>query len=167
MASKVDIPRMIDIRKELMGREVELPPSGSEQEQLPEQKTERAADFGKISVRPYISDKLDKDSISSKPVATTVLRDIPEIQQQIENILEEDLAEVYSELSPLQQIQFKIKGEQTAKKINILLQAVKIKIQEIVRLILDWLGLLPNVSRYFIQQEAKIKAEKILKLRKT
>lgn len=83
---------------------------------------------------------------------------------QIEKIMEEDLGDVFLALTPVQKQQFKIKGEETAKKIQHILRTTKVKLGKIIKLIFEWLKILPGVNRFFLEQEAKIKAEKILTL---
>lgn len=98
----------------------------------------------------------------SKPTSVPQVRD--ELSVQIENIMAEGLTDAYSELTPVQQQEFKIKGEQTAWKIRVLLKQTKIKIKKIFQLLLEWLKLLPGINRLFLEQEAKIKADKIITL---
>jgi len=86
-------------------------------------------------------------------------------QKQIEHIMAKDLEKIYLNLSPAKQKEFKIKGEQTAGEINKLLNKVKVKAKEIVRLIIKWLSLIPGVNKFFLEQEAKIKADEILRLK--
>ena len=86
-------------------------------------------------------------------------------QKQIESILAADLEKIYLNLSPAKQKEFKIKGEQTAGEINKLLSKVKVKAKEIVRLIIKWLSLIPGVNKFFLEQEAKIKADEIMKIK--
>ena len=97
--------------------------------------------------------------------APFVLTEPVVLQKKVEHILEEDLARLYSELNQQDQAKFKILGETTAKKITTLLQQTKFKISEILALIKQWLLSITGINRYFVEQEAKIKAEKILKLR--
>lgn len=80
----------------------------------------------------------------------------------IENILAEGLEETYRTLSPELQIKFKVKGEETAGKIQKLIQTAKAKAKTILGLIRDWLKLIPGVNKFFLEQEAKIKTDKIL-----
>lgn len=87
-------------------------------------------------------------------------------QQQIENILAEDLDKIYADLPAAIQLEFKVKGEQTASKITLLLQKTKIKISEIIKLIKEWLKTIPGINQFFLEQEAKIKADKIVDLRR-
>ncbi|MFH1225811.1 MAG: hypothetical protein V1684_00790 [bacterium] len=86
-------------------------------------------------------------------------------KERIEHILAEDLAGVYSELPRPLQAEFKAKGEAVAVKITQLLQKTRIKIREIINLIKQWLKTIPGINRFFLEQEAKIKADKIMALR--
>ena len=88
-----------------------------------------------------------------------------EITVKVEQIMEDGLADVFRELTPIQQQEFKIKGEETAFKIRQLLTSAKVKVKSIFRLILEWLKLLPGVNLFFLEQEAKIRADKIMALK--
>lgn len=83
---------------------------------------------------------------------------------QIEKIMEENLGDVFLALTPVQKQQFKIKGEETANKIRQILNTTKVRLGKVIRLIFEWLKLLPGINRFFLEQEAKIKAEKIIAL---
>ena len=85
---------------------------------------------------------------------------------KIELIMEDGLGEVYKELTPMQQQEFKLKGEHTARALRAQLSQSKLKLREIFKLILDWLKVLPGVNHFFLEQEAKIKADKIIALKK-
>jgi hypothetical protein len=99
---------------------------------------------------------------------TTPVRPIPQVRDtlavQIEKIMEENLGDVYSALTPVQKQQFKIKGEETANKIKHILETTTAKLGKIVKLIFEWLKILPGINHFFLEQEAKIKAEKIITL---
>jgi len=82
----------------------------------------------------------------------------------IEKILEKNMAEIYQGLPEYLRPEFRKKGEETASKISVLLQDVKIKIKEIVMLIFEWLKIVPGLNLFFIEKEAAIKAEEILNL---
>ena len=80
--------------------------------------------------------------------------------------MEEGLTDAYRELTPVQKQEFKIAGERTARKIRDLLRSTHLKIKKIFKLLLAWLRLLPGVNKYYLEQEAKIKADKIFALQK-
>ncbi len=88
----------------------------------------------------------------------------PEVQQ-IEKIMEDGLAEFYAQMPPDKQREFRRVGEQTARQISQLLTATKVQIGKIISLIKDWLKILPGVNRFFIEQEAKIKTDELLRMR--
>ena len=52
-----------------------------------------------------------------------------------ENILEKDLEEIYTNLSPAKRREFKLAGEKTASQINLLLDKAKFKLKKIIDLL--------------------------------
>lgn len=88
-----------------------------------------------------------------------------EVVIKIEKILEEGMNDSFQRLSPIAQQEFKLKGEQTASQIRDLLKDSHVKIKKILRLILDWLRMLPGINHFFLEQEAKIKTDKIISLK--
>lgn len=108
-----------------------------------------------------------------KPFAFPRLRKtpppIPQVRNaitvKVEKIMEEGVGDAYARLSPIAREEFKLKGEETAQKISLLLRSAKVKVKKIFELILNWLRLLPGVNRFFLEQEAKIKTDRILELK--
>jgi len=89
-----------------------------------------------------------------------------EVTVRIEKIMEDGLGEAFQRLSPVAKQEFKLKGEDTAQKIRVLLQSAHVKAKKILQLILEWLKILPGVNRFFLEQEAKIKTDRIIALKK-
>jgi exonuclease VII small subunit len=87
-------------------------------------------------------------------------------EKEIEKILEEGLSEIYLDLPPAKQREFRILGEKTAREINLLLEKAKLKIRKIIELIRRWLLIVPGVNKFFLEQEVKIRADKIIRLKK-
>lgn len=98
-----------------------------------------------------------------KPTTIPQMRD--ELTMKIEKIMEDGLADAYRELTPVQQQEFKLKGEEVSTKIRDLMRHTRVKIKQIFKLLVEWLKLLPGVNRFFVEQEAKIKADRILALK--
>lgn len=69
-------------------------------------------------------------------------------------------------MSPNKREEFRVKGEETTKKINELLGQTKIKVKKIINLIKAWLKIIPGVNKFFLEQETKLKTDKILKIKK-
>ena len=95
----------------------------------------------------------------------SVISEYEEREKQIENFLAKDLEEIYLGLPLDKQAEFRKTGEATAKKIEKLLEKTKISIGKIVNLIRKWLSMIPGVNKFFLEQEAKIKADEIIKLK--
>ncbi|MBN1325463.1 hypothetical protein JW977_00570 [Candidatus Falkowbacteria bacterium] len=104
--------------------------------------------------------------LPSAPVVT-VPAALPKspVLEEIEDVLEEDLQDIYFQLPPEKQAEFAQRGEETATKIELLLGQVKVKVNKILELIKKWLKLIPGVNKYFLEQEAKIKTDKILRIK--
>jgi len=96
---------------------------------------------------------------SKKPVKT-------ETRRKIESILSEDLADTFQAMDDNQKMVFKQKAEETAKAIEILIHSAKATAKKIIKLIGEWLKLIPGMNKFFLEQETKIKTDRILELTK-
>ncbi|MBT4722699.1 hypothetical protein HN958_00855 [Candidatus Falkowbacteria bacterium] len=83
-------------------------------------------------------------------------------QVEIEKIMSEGLGDIYSELPSNRKAEFKEKGEVAANKIEKILNSTKVQFGKIVGLIKKWLSMLPGVNKFFLEQESKIKADRIV-----
>ena len=110
----------------------------------------------------------EKESVAepslTPPVALPKIFKTP-LQQKIEQVLAQDLDKVYADMNEEQKRLFREEGERTASKIEKIIQSVKVKTKKILDLIRHWLKLIPGVNKFFLEQEAKIKADRILKLK--
>ena len=109
-----------------------------------------------------------EDKGGEREVARTIPKDIisqPDQKRikEIENVLSEGLEDIYLKMNPDKQLEFKRMGEQTARKINELIERGKAKVKKVIILIKKWLALIPGVNKFFLEQEAKIKADEIMK----
>ena len=60
----------------------------------------------------------------------------------------------------------KIEGEKTASQIEALLEKGKDVAKKILHLIRQWLHKIPGVNKFFLEQESKIKTDRIMGMRK-
>lgn len=110
-----------------------------------------------------LTQKLRKPKQTKKTLADVAsIRD--ELTKEVEHVMEDGLKDAFTELSPAEAQAFKIKGEETAREIRQLLKSSKVKVKKIFQLLFAWLKLLPGVNVFFLEQEAKIKADKIMAL---
>ena len=87
-----------------------------------------------------------------------------EVIIEVERILEEGLGPYYASLPPEAQPLFKKKGEDVATHISTMVRTFRLNIHRAFQLITDWLKIIPGVNKLFLEQEAKIKTDRILAL---
>ena len=86
--------------------------------------------------------------------------------KDVEDLLTEDLTDIYQSMTPQEQIAFRKKGEEVAHSIEKLVVTFRATTRKVLDLIRSWLAMIPRVNRYFLEQESKIKTDEIMKLQK-
>jgi len=125
----------------------------------------------KMALKPGLSEEgariREKLSESTSALATvgSLNKKREERKKKIEQTMSEDLEDIYLKMPPNLQKEFKEKGEKTAEEINSLLDKARVKVKKIVNLLKKWLAIIPGVNSFFLEQEAKIKADKIIKIK--
>ena len=149
--------------------EREQVPQSEPHEPAPYQSTERAPEYiqeklprRKNSIRSRFKRQPQQTSVASGDTVTASAAVDPEVRE-IENILAENMGNFFLSLSQEKQLEFKSAGEETAQKIQRALHTKATRIKDIVSLIINWLKTLPGINKFFLEQEAKIKADKIMK----
>jgi len=140
-----EVERVIPSEKEI---EIEKPP-------VPE--AEKAAPLpAEAMEKPAAPPKVVPPRPPRPPKSGTLIK--------VEKILEEDLEEFYFSMPPEERKIFKEKGEEAASRIEKMVKTGKTVARKILKLIREWLKLIPGVNRFFLEQEAKIKTDKIVVL---
>lgn len=104
-----------------------------------------------------------QSQVPESQIDTAPIKPVVDAQvKQIEGILADGLEGYYSKLNSADQQKFKQSGEEAAREVNSLLQKAVVKINEIIRVIKKWLASVPGLNKFFIEQSAKIKTDKIL-----
>jgi hypothetical protein len=119
--------------------------------------------------KPSRSEEKSGEEVSA---AVTPIQPIPSViseyeqrEKQIENFLAQGLDEIYLNLPLEKKDEFRLRGEETAREINKLMEKTRVHLGKIVSLIKKWLLIIPGVNKFFLEQEAKIKADEIIKLK--
>lgn len=101
---------------------------------------------------------------SSTPAPMQIAANDPRtgVLKQVEGLLSEGLMQLYKSLPESRRAAFKQVGEQVANKITDMIMYGKAKVKEIWKLIGEWLRVVPGVNRYFLEQEIKIKTDRIM-----
>jgi hypothetical protein len=82
--------------------------------------------------------------------------------EKVEEVLAERLDKVYYNMDAAKQAEFKTQGEETARQINDMIINFRTQAKKVLDLIKKWLSLIPGVNKFFIEQESKIKTQKIM-----
>lgn len=80
----------------------------------------------------------------------------------IESMLSDGLGDLYRGMNSQAQDKFRGEGEQVASKIQEMIVRAKLTARKVARLIRSWLRLIPGVSQFFLEQETKIKTDRII-----
>lgn len=120
------------------------------------------------SGQEYSASKVESVA-DSTPLTRVTTPPLPSLEkspmvQKVEGVLEQDLEDLYKDLSEAEKVIFKQKGEETASVIVQILQGAKIRAKHLFEAIVAWLKYLPGVSASYIVQEAKIKTDQLMKL---
>ncbi len=146
----------------------ELPPreeSGVEaDEQAFEQLKETEETFLEEGAEAPVT-RIGEHAPTPTPAATVTVAAVKDDATiQIEKIMEEGLGALYASLPDSAKPKFKQKGEEAATEIAVMVRTLKIQVARVLKLLRDWLLTIPNLNRFFLEQEAKIKTDRILEL---
>jgi hypothetical protein len=147
------------------GAEIQPESTGSETEQQPEKEAvlEKQPQPARESA-PAPQDTSLRRRPKIRPALATMPTVKDELTVKIEKVMEEGINDAYQRLSPVAKQEFKLKGEETAIKIRELLRSAHVRAKKVLRLILEWLKMLPGINKFFLEQEAKIKTDRIISL---
>ena len=88
------------------------------------------------------------------------------LRKDIEQTLSQNMNTFYTNMDLATKTAFKAKALETAGKIEIMVQSGKLNVKKIISWIREWLQMIPGVNKLFLEQESKIKADKIVHLEK-
>ena len=161
------------VEEEAMRKSREMRPesqdAGFEQKPVVEQKESQAESREDASRDGEQRDEAEQQAEPVQVKMPTAAEAVPTVAPvkdpvlvDIENLLSDDLTDLFLALPDEKKWEFKQKGEETASKIQEMVQGGKLKVKKIFDLIRDWLKIVPGVNKFFLEQEAKIKADKIM-----
>jgi hypothetical protein len=145
-------------------------------ELLPKEESGLEADEKTFETAPESKDVFLEEAVEVAPTSRVIgEKSIPvappppaapkdEITLEVEKILEEGLGSMYATLPESARPKFKQKGELAATEISNMVRNLKLKVKRVLELIRDWLLTIPGLNRFFLEQEAKIKVDRIKEL---
>lgn len=148
-------------------KRIEHRPGQTEEEIVKEMARESERQGLQAEDEQFTQELHDEPGVKQSPKAQAAAAHAPAKSQfliEIENILADGLGDIYNNMEIQLKAEFKTRGEETAAKIELLLSQAKVKIKKIVILLKAWLKMIPSINKYFLEQEAKIKADKLIAL---
>jgi len=146
--------------------QVEVLKNNSLNEQGPEHGVEKSLNSINKGQEKKHLETVSKNETSSGSAGTNLSQAYYQARvKAIDDILSAGLHDIYLQMDPVKQKEFKQAGEETVLKIAGLLDKTKIKIDKVIDLIRRWLKIIPGINKFFLEQEAKIKADRIIKLK--
>lgn len=109
--------------------------------------------------RPVAQKKRDDQK---KPFVPQIVKS--PIRKEIEAIMQDDLADAFASLDAQEKVVFRQKGEEVASKIEVLVETLKVKARNILKLIKEWLMMIPGINKFFLEQESKLKTDRLMEL---
>jgi len=155
-----------DIEKSIKTSE-KIEVSKKEQIQVPEQKFETPSEK-----QEEVSEKIEEGKSGAEmpgvsgALPTSAIQRHKEREKEIERVLEQDLEDFYLSMGEEKRMEFKISGEKTARAINTMIETGKLQAKKIIELIRQWLSIVPGINKFFVEQQTKIKTDKIMQMKK-
>ncbi|OGL79771.1 hypothetical protein A3J43_03480 [Candidatus Uhrbacteria bacterium RIFCSPHIGHO2_12_FULL_54_23] len=146
------------VQEQLRTPLVEAPQEAERAEITPAEAAERAAAESEAGVKAAPSAASPAAPAPATPAEKSVQL------QRIEAVLQSDLEDLYFQMDEAHRTLFKEEGEKTARAIDQLMAAARATAQKILYLIQRWLRLIPGINKFFLEQEAKIKTDKMMAL---
>ncbi len=131
----------------------------------PEKSRERGVDGVQVEQGPVLDERAGGQETAGFAAAQSAIQKRKEREKKIESILAEGMEEIYLNMTPAKREEFKKAGEEAAREINGLLEKTKVKVKKIINIIKKWLSIIPRVNKFFLEQESKIKADEVMKLK--
>src|SRR3989339_691578 len=111
-----------------------------------------------LNSEPKIEPKLEKPITDQEKIS------VSETEKQEK--IDQDLDEFYLSMGEEKRMEFKVVGEKTARTINTMIETGKVHAKKIIELIRKWLSIVPGINKFFVEQQAKIKTDKIMQIKK-
>ncbi|MEK7606638.1 MAG: hypothetical protein AAB444_00335 [Patescibacteria group bacterium] len=158
----------VPLKKERLGGE---PTAESSAPKVPESAPplEAGVERGKerSSAQTFESAKPDilQKSIGSVPAPRVIPQAKKDpVQTEVERILAEDIEELFQALPKDRQEKFNTRGDEVAGEVFGMMARAKANAKKIFKLIRAWLMMIPGINRFFLEQEAKIKTDRLMAL---
>jgi len=118
------------------------------------------------------ADEAGMQQVASDDSSTTVtdaqgsVLSVPrdEVVLEVEKILEDGLGDYYQHMPEEAKTRFHAKGQEIAVQLAGMVRTLRVQVKKALELIKRWLKTIPGVNKFFLEQESKIKTDRIVAL---
>lgn len=151
-------------QEQLRSKKIERPLISPEVEQVASEEKERVAPVASTETLESVAVAASTNQATTTAPISPVAPITPR-QEAIDDILEDGLTDIYLSLSPEKQQELQKVGAQTVRQIDVLLDHVKSQWRKIMSLVRNFLSIIPGLNKFFLEQEVKIKTDRIIALK--
>ncbi|MFH0818935.1 MAG: hypothetical protein V1898_03000 [Patescibacteria group bacterium] len=148
------LEKNLDLEKQTPIKPEQIQPKELSEKEKAQQEYIKRVDDEHPEESPYVIKGVAKKSTATSTKSKTL--------EEIEEILEEKVDILYEKMNDKEKAEFKAKGEEISAVIEDMVTNFKTKARRVLELIKEWLSIIPHVNRFFLEQEAKIKTQKIV-----
>jgi len=150
-------------QEQLRSKKIERPLISPEVEQAASEEKERVAPVASTETLESVAVAAPTNQATTAPISPVA--PLTPRQEAIDDILEDGLTDIYLSLSPEKQQELQKVGAQTVRQIDVLLDHVKSQWRKIMSLVRHFLSIIPGLNKFFLEQEVKIKTDRIIALK--
>ena len=150
-------------QEQLRSKKIERPLISPKVEQVASEEKERVAPVASTETLESVAVAASTNQATTAPISPVA--PLTPRQEAIDDILEDGLTDIYLSLSPEKQQELQKVGAQTVRQIDVLLDHVKSQWRKIMSLVRHFLSIIPGLNKFFLEQEVKIKTDRIIALK--
>ncbi|MDO8617777.1 MAG: hypothetical protein Q7N87_02740 [Candidatus Uhrbacteria bacterium] len=120
---------------------------------------------GTVTSSPVSEETGTGQVVTSGAAPLPVIKD--DVTVEVEKILEEGLQTYYNAMPEMARARFRGKGVEVSVQIANMVRVFHLQAKKVLKLIRDWLLTIPGVNKFFLEQEAKIKTDRLAELERT
>ena len=150
-------------QEQLRSKKIERPLISPKVEQVASEEKERVAPVASTETLESVAVAAPTNQATTAPISPVA--PLTPRQEAIDDILEDGLTDIYLSLSSEKQQELQEAGAQTVKQIDLLLDHVKSQWRKIMSLVRHFLSIIPGLNKFFLEQEVKIKTDRIIALK--
>lgn len=125
-----------------------------------------AVQTAQVVVAASIPEPIQAEPVTA-PVAEPVAVPQDEVAVDVQKIMEDGLEEALAAMPDDAKQRFLQKGKEIGILIADMVRQYKVEVKQVLRLLKEWLTTIPGVNKFFLEQDAKIKTDRILELEET